>query len=85
MELAYAVIAQGQVIYQISLEERVEYEARIMGLYGDFLPVLRAQRKAILQGGERAARIQWYRAALERTERTLSEIAAAAPRARAAG
>ena len=76
VELAYAVIAQGKLIHQIDEATRVEYEAGVMGRYGDYLPVLRAQRNDIGRGGEHAARVQRYREALGRTERTLGQIRA---------
>jgi uncharacterized protein len=74
IELAYAVIAQGVVLYQRDLATRVEYEATVMGLYGDYLPVLHQQRREILQGDDHAKRVQWYRQALGRTQRTISQI-----------
>lgn len=72
--LAHAVIAQGQLVYQRDVATRVEYEAQVMSLYGDYLPVLRAQRAELLKRENHAARIQRYRAAFGRTERTLSQI-----------
>ena len=78
IELAYAVIAQGQILYERSVAIRVEYEGYVLGLYGDYLPVLREQRAQILEGGDYAKRVQRYRAALGRTRRTLSAIASAA-------
>ena len=77
IELAYAVIAQGYLLYERDLATRVEYEAQVLGRYGDYLPVLRAQRADILGGEDHATRVQRYRAALGRTERTLGEIRAA--------
>ena len=74
IELAYAVIANGEILYQQDDATRVEYEARVMGLYFDYLPVLRSQRRDILKGGEYGTRIQRYRKAFRRTERTLSQI-----------
>jgi len=74
VELAYAVIAKGICLYQRSPAERVEYEAQVLGLYGDYLPVLRAQRVEILRGGEHERRVQRNRAALRRTQRTLNQI-----------
>jgi predicted nucleotidyltransferase len=74
IELQYSIIAQGVLLYRQSLAEKVEYEAYVMGRYGDYLPVLRAQRAAILQEGRRENRIQWYRTALGRTERTIEQI-----------
>jgi uncharacterized protein len=75
-ELAFAVI-QGQLMYERDLATRVEYEAYVMGRYYDYLPYLRAQRTEILKGGDHAARVQRYREALGRTERTLGQIRAA--------
>jgi len=77
IELAYAVIAQGVVLYERTITERVEYEAYVMGRYGDYLPVLREQHRDTLQGETNATRVQWYRKAFARTERTLGQIAAA--------
>ena len=77
VELVYTVIAQGKLLYERDVATRVEYEADVMSRYGDYLPVLRAQRDDILRGEGYAHRIYRYRAALGRTERTLGEIAAA--------
>ena len=77
VELAYAVMASGELIYQRDDYTRVEYEAKVMSLYCDYLPVLRAQRSDLLRGGEREARVQRYREALGRTERTLSAFRSA--------
>jgi len=76
IELAYAIIAQGKVLYQRDAAARVEYEAQVLSRYGDYLPVLRAQRDDILRGDTDDNRVQRYRAALGRTERTLGQIAA---------
>lgn len=75
-ELAFAVI-QGQLLYERDLATRVEYEAYVMGRYYDYLPYLRAQRREILSGEDHGTRVQRYREALGRTERTLREIRAA--------
>jgi len=77
VELAYAVIAQGRLLYQRSVAERVEFEAKVLSLYGDYLPVLRCQREEILKDVGKETRVQRYREALGRTERTLAEIRAA--------
>ena len=71
VELAYAVISEGEVLYERDVEARVEYEADTMSRYFDYLPVLRSQRRDILRGGDHAARAQRNREALGRTERTL--------------
>ena len=81
VELAYAIIAQGQVLYERDTATRVEYEANVMSRYGDLLPVLRAQRDDILRGEDHDARVRRYRAALGRIERTLGETGAAATQA----
>jgi hypothetical protein len=77
IELAYAIIAEGELLHQRDVATRVEYEAQVMSRYGDYLPVLRRQREEILREDSHAYRVQRYRAALGRTERTLGEIRAA--------
>jgi predicted nucleotidyltransferase len=77
VELAYAVISQGILLYERDVATRVEYEATVMSRYGDYLPVLRAQRRDILQGDDHVQRVQRYREAFGRTERALGEIGAA--------
>lgn len=79
IELAYAAIAQGRVLYQRDEATRVEFEAKTMSRYGDYLPVLRAQRRDIYRGGEHAARVQRYREALGRAERKIGQIRAPRP------
>ena len=74
VELAYAVISEGEVLYERDVEARVEYEADTMSRYFDYLPVLRSQRRDILRGGDHAARAQRNRETLGRTERTLEQI-----------
>ena len=76
IELAYSIIAQGELLYECDVSTRVEYEARVMGLYGDYLPILRAQRRDILEGDDYETRVYRYRETLRRTERTLGQIRA---------
>ena len=78
IELAYHVIATGRLLYQRDVATRVEYEAQVLSQYGDYLPVLRAQRSQILEGESHAKRIQRYRTALRRTQRALSPPAGSA-------
>ncbi|MCO6452695.1 MAG: hypothetical protein J5I90_18075 [Caldilineales bacterium] len=78
IELAYAVISQGRLLFQRDLVTLVEFEARVLGLYGDYLPILRMQQAELLQETDHVTRVQRYREALRRTERTLGEIRAAA-------
>lgn len=69
------VIAQGELIYESDVSTRVEFEVRVMGLYGDYLPILRAQRQDIItRGDEYDSRVLRYRTALRQTERTLGKI-----------
>jgi hypothetical protein len=77
VELAYAVIAQGEVAFEQDIATRVEYEATILSRYGDYLPVLRALRDDILRGDDYAHRVRRYRSAVGRTERTLGQITSA--------
>jgi predicted nucleotidyltransferase len=76
VELAYAIVAQGTLLVEQDAATRIEYEADVLSRYADYLPVLRAQREDILKGGEHVHRVQRYRAALGRTERSLGQIAA---------
>ncbi|HMN27453.1 MAG TPA: hypothetical protein PKE45_04790, partial [Caldilineaceae bacterium] len=75
VELAFAVITQGRICFQRDTATRVEYEATVMSRYGDYLPILRTQRSNLLAEEGYGARIQRYRAAFGRTERTLGQIA----------
>ncbi len=68
------MIATGTVIYEISRAARVDFESLTLGLYGDFLPVLRAQREELLRGSNYETGIQRYREALGKTRRLLEEI-----------
>lgn len=74
IEMAFSIVANGLLIYEKNTAARVEYEARVVGLYFDYLPFLKSQRLDILRGEEYGARIQRYREALRRTERTLEQI-----------
>jgi len=74
IELRYAIIASGIVVYEKNVETRVEYEALTLSLYGDYLPVLRGQREDILKEGDHEAGIQRYREALGETQRLLEKI-----------
>lgn len=49
IELAFNIISQGRLVYECDRAERVEFEARTMSRYADFLPVLRRQREDILR------------------------------------
>jgi uncharacterized protein len=73
VELAYHVIANGILLFKKDEYTYVEFEARILSLYGDYLPILREYQNEILRGGEYEKRVQRYREALGRTQRTLSK------------
>ncbi len=76
VELAFNIISYGELLYESNAESRIEYESKVMGLYFDYLPILRAQRHDILKGSEHATRVQRYREAFGRTQRTLGQIRA---------
>ncbi|NPV87173.1 MAG: nucleotidyltransferase domain-containing protein [Anaerolineae bacterium] len=76
VELAYHIIAQGRLLYERNIAERVEFESGVLNRHGDYIPVLRNLNSQILQGGEYARRAERYHAALRRTERALGEITA---------
>ena len=73
IELAYQIIASGKLLYQKNLLTRVEVESRILGKYGDYLPVLRLFQQQTLHGDPHGKRVQRYREALRRTQRSLGQ------------
>ena len=77
IELAYAVVADGKVLFEQDVATRVEYEANVLSRYGDLLPMLRRQRRDILQGDDYDRRVRRYRATIGRTERTLGQVESA--------
>ena len=48
-ELAFCVIDRGEPVYAPDEELRVDFEARVMSRYFDYLPVLRRQRRDIIE------------------------------------
>ncbi len=79
VELSYAVVATGQRLFEREVATRVEFEATVLSRYGDMLPVLRKQRRELIQGGNYESGVHRNRAALGQTERVLAEIRAATP------
>jgi predicted nucleotidyltransferase len=71
IELAYEITATGTLLYQKDLYTRVEFEAQVLGKHGDYLPILKPFMQQIIQGDAHGKRVQRYREALGRTERTL--------------
>jgi predicted nucleotidyltransferase len=80
-ELAFAVVARGERLYETNRAARVEFEAATLARHGDYVPFLRAQRREILAGRDDGTRVQRYRTSLGRTLRTLGEIARAGGKA----
>jgi len=80
-ELAFAVVAGGERLYEVDRATRVEFEARTLARHGDYLPFLDAQRREILDGRDYGTRVQRYRTSLGRTLRALGEIACAGGKA----
>lgn len=77
IELQYNVISFGILLFERELNERVEYESRVLSRYGDYLPVLRRQKKELIKGGSNEARVQRYREALGETERLFEQTRSA--------
>ncbi len=61
IDLSFAVISQGQILYERDVETRVDFEAKVMGLYFDYLPFLKRSRENILKEDPYAARVLRYR------------------------
>jgi len=70
IELAYGVVSDGRLLYARDLATRIEFEAAILNKYLDYLPYLHDFRKQTLEGGAHEKRVQRYREALGRTQRT---------------
>lgn len=74
IELQYNVISSGVLLFERAIKSRVEYEAKVLGRYGDYLPVLRQQRKDVIDGGSDETRVQRYREALREVEGLFKQI-----------
>lgn len=44
LEVAYEVVSTGRCIYELNSDQRLEYEAKIRGMYFDFKPFLQELR-----------------------------------------
>lgn len=77
IDLSFAIISHGHILYERDVATRVDFEAKVMGLYFDYLPFLKRSRDEILKEDPYAARVLRYRKALGRTQRTLDQIRAA--------
>jgi hypothetical protein len=78
VELQYSVIVTGELVYEADRAGRVEFEAGTLSRYGDYLPVLRSQRRDLLEEGDHETGIQRYRAALGKAQNVLAEARASA-------
>jgi uncharacterized protein len=73
IKLAFHIIGQGKNLFRRDVYTHDEYEAKVLGLFGDYLPVLGQQWQKILHGDPYGKRVQRYRAAFGRTQRTIDE------------
>jgi len=48
LELAYEVVATGICLYHTDMDQRLEYESKIKGMYFDFAPFLKQLRAGVL-------------------------------------
>jgi predicted nucleotidyltransferase len=71
IDLAFNIISGGVLLFQKDLYTRVEFEARILGQHGDYLPTLHYFNQRALEGDMYGKRVERYREALKRIERTL--------------
>jgi predicted nucleotidyltransferase len=76
IELKYQIIKEGKLLFSDSMTTKVEFEAKILSQYGDYLPVLAKQREEILEVSYGTAGVQRYREALGQTERMLKQVGA---------
>jgi putative transposase len=74
-ELAYTCIDEGVLLYAKSPLARIEFETKVLNLYGDLLPMLRTQRLEILESGNERDTGRYYKA-LGETEGVLRKIRA---------
>jgi predicted nucleotidyltransferase len=61
IELRFRVVATGRLLYERSIEERVEWEANTMSRYYDALPQLHRWREEVIEGGNADAAVRRYR------------------------
>lgn len=73
IELQYAAVVEGRRFYECSPAVRQKCEAKVLGRYGDILPMLRQQRRDLIRGIGIGDGVQRYREALEQTPRLLTE------------
>jgi predicted nucleotidyltransferase len=64
IEFAARVVCEGKILFERSVAERVEFEARTLARAHDLAPLLARQRREILEGGPHDRAVERYRAAL---------------------
>ncbi|MGH2633260.1 MAG: type VII toxin-antitoxin system MntA family adenylyltransferase antitoxin [Tepidiformaceae bacterium] len=69
IEMRFRVVATGRLLFQRSVEERVEWEANTMSRYYDALPGLLRWRAELIEGGNTDAAIRRYRKSAGKTRR----------------
>ena len=74
VELFYAIISQGVRVYQRDVVTRVEFEARIMSLYGDYLCVLGAKGKISCEEEEMTAEFSGIERRLDELNERLARL-----------
>ncbi|RME13509.1 MAG: nucleotidyltransferase domain-containing protein [Ardenticatenia bacterium] len=74
LDFQYAVLASGQCLYERDRATRVEYEAKVAGLYQDALVMLKHLHQDISEGASHERAVEQYRKTLERTRRTLATL-----------
>jgi len=75
VELAYACIDEGILLYAGTPSVRIEFETKVLNRYGDLLPMLRRQKLEILESGNERIIRRYYKA-LGETEGVLRKIRA---------
>ena len=49
IEMTYEIVTLGRCVYEADIDSRVEYEARVRGMYFDFRPFLEDLRSRFLE------------------------------------
>ena len=76
IELKYNIISTGKILYKKDDFYKVEFEAKTLSQYFDYLPVLHYFKKELLKGGKNDAGIQRNRKSFRKTEELFEQIGA---------
>lgn len=74
IELKYNVISTGIILYKKNDFYKVEFEAKTLSQYFDYLPVLHYFKRELLKGGKNDTAIQRNRESFRKTEKLLKQI-----------